>query len=221
MKAIIAGNASMLYVKLPAYLRLWYIATHGTPVVLGEFHPARMVMEVSIHPTARDENGTDSTNNRSTITERMYNKAVADGAIESDQWLPIVLPEKVVRCGEEVDVDDTWDMYYADRARFKEAMAGMFWNAVYAYVSRAHLLATEQRRTFRLGDTLQRFCGEHGIPYACYEAMRRQYFRKVEETHQELAVWKSVTVALHDERLKQAGEGVRHHMLAFMEQKSG
>lgn len=220
MRSVIAGKASLLYVKLPAYLRLWYIATHGTPVVLGEYHPARMVMEVSIHPTARDESGVESTNNRSTLTSRMYNKGVATGSIESEQWLPIVLPEKVVRSGEEVDVDDTWDMYYADRARFKEGMAGIFWNAVASYVCRAHTLAVEQRRIFRIGETLQRFCGEHGIPYACYEALRRQYFRKIEESQRELAVWKSVTVALHDERLKQAGEGVRHRMLAFLDKNN-
>lgn len=212
MKAYVDGKTALLYVKLPAYIRVWYAAMYGSPVMLRDDHAAIPVMCMSIRPTDRM-----AYNDTSSMSEELWKVAIQDPSFEKSEWLAFVLPESVIRNDVEVKVDGRWDLYYTDIRRFKSELDREFWRAVMMYICDMQVQCRKDGVEFRMDWTLQRFCAENGIMTEYYDQVRRQYYRKLESSRYEPAEIRELMLKSRDANLKSIDEGVRFQMLRFLD----
>lgn len=212
LQSYIEGKTALLYVKMPAYIRIWYAAKYGVPVVLRENHPAISIMRKSIRSTGRK-----AWSETSTMSEDLWGIASSHEDFDRSQWLPFVMPSTVIRNDREVEVDSSWDMYYSDIRDFKEELSYDFWNSAVDYVSRMQIRNKEDGDLFRIDWTLSRFCAENGIKVDYYEQVRRQYYRFVKENLNGPSEIREVILNQRNENLRPLGEGVRFQMLKFLD----
>lgn len=219
VRAFLEMDCPVLYVKLPSYVRMWYAAEYGVPVVLEECHPARPIIEMSVHTTERVEYDPCNTHNRSVMCDFVWQRAILTDGFDQKEWLALALPDKVVRSDGEVEIDDTWDLYYSDVKRVKDALNDWFWNAVFGYILSKKMDCDKDGVEFQLDRTLQMFCSENGMSTDFYEPLRRQYFRKLEDRRKERQEAKNASLERRDKNLNKIGEGVRFQMLKFMKKE--
>ena len=208
----ILGKYSLVHVKVPYYIRIWYVSNYGSPVILGQNHLARGILEESLVSTNRK-----TYMNNTVMSDNVWAMAVKNNAVDSHEWLSFVLPEYVVRDGAVVKTDSSWEIYDRDIRTFKRSLETVFWGAVINYVVKMQIKAKEDKKTFKIDWTLETFCAENGISVDYFEQFRRQYYRFLIKCKEEDDGTKELVLAERDKKLKEIGEGVKYQMIKFLD----
>lgn len=206
------GKYATLHVKVSDYLRVWYVAKFGTPIILGQNHPARAVLEGSITKTERTNYWVGTC-----MSDKLWKVATEAKAVNESEWLEFVLPEYVVRDGDIVMVDNSWELYDAEIRAFKEELSYYFWNDVVEYTNAMRLLAQDLGKPYRADWTLEMYCAEHGITVDMFEQFRRAYYRYKKDCVAQEKDARERVLELRNRNLKKIGEKVRYQMLKFLE----
>ena len=215
VRAFVCGTYNCLHVKVADYLRVWYVAVYGSPVVLSQNHPARAVLEENLVSTDRVTYA-----NYTAMSDNLWKMAVDANAVEKGEWLEFVLPEYVVRDGETVKVDGTWEIYDSEIRAFKNELAAVFWNAVVEYACEKRREAQDMGKPYRADWTLEMFCAEHGITVDMFEQFRRAYYRYRKECKEQEKEARERVLQRRDDNLHKIGGNVRYQMLKFLEDES-
>lgn len=212
VRAFMCGTYASLHVKESAYLRIWYIATYGSPVVLSDDNPARAVLERHLTHTDRMTYW-----QYTAMSGRLWKMAVEANAVNESEWLEIVLPEYVVHDGEVFKVDDSWEIYDAEIRTFKEALEVKLWQSVMKYINDKLMEAQDEGRPFKIDLTLRMFCAEHGICVEYFEQFRRAYYRYKKECREQEKESRDRVLEKRNDNLKKVGENVRFQTIKFLE----
>lgn len=215
VRAFMCGTYAMLHVKVPDYLRVWYVAKFGSPVILGQNHPARSVLEESLVSTDRVTYG-----QYTAMSDRLWEMAVEANAVNESEWLEFVLPEYVVRNGDVMMVDHSCEIYDAEIRPFKEELAYYFWNDVVEYINAMRIVAQDLGKPYRADWTLEMYCAEHGITVDMFEQFRRAYYRYKKDCVAQEKDARERVLKLRDVNLRKIGEKVRYQMLKFLENEN-
>lgn len=217
LQAFLDQKCAVIHIRLPKYVRLWYIATYGSPVVLDMLHPARNLIEHSICRS-------NSKSIREVMTMSMQKWAVYEKSDMYDprSWLTIVLPDVIYRNDERINVTgENWDVYDTDASTIREMLCEKFWAALMKYLYRMMTECMKKGVEYRLDLTLQRFCAEHGISVDMYEPIRQGYFRQVKRSEKEMSEIRDAVRASNDDHLRTEGESVKTKMLSFLDSQLG
>lgn len=209
------GTYATLHVKVSDYLRVWYVAKFGSPVILGQNHPARSVLEESLVNTGRTNYKTGTA-----MSDNLWKVAVAENAVNENEWLEFVLPEYVVRDGQIKMVDSSWEIYDTEIRSFKEELAYYFWNDVVEYINAMRLISQDLGKPYRADWTLEMYCAEHGITVDMFEQFRRAYYRYKKDCVAQEKDARERVLKLRDGNLRKIGEKVRYQMLKFLENEN-
>lgn len=214
IRRFVCGSYATLHVKVPGYLRTWYVATSGSPVLLRQGHPARAVLEENLIRTDRV-----TYEQYTAMSGRLWKMAVEAKAVDENEWLEIVLPEYVVRDGVRVETDWSWEIYDCEIRAFKEELANFFWQDVVEYVNEKRIEAQDAGVQYRADWTLEMYCAEHGISVEMFEQFRRAYYRYRKECREKEKEARELVLKQRDENLKAVGEQVRFQMIKFLEEE--
>lgn len=209
------GTYATLHVKVSDYLRVWYVAKFGSPVILGQNHPARSVLEESLVNTGRTNYKTGTA-----MSDNLWKVAVAENAVNESEWMEFVLPEYVVRDGQIKMVDSSWEIYDTEIRLFKEELAYYFWNDVVEYINAMRLVSQDLGKPYRADWTLEMYCAEHGITVDMFEQFRRAYYRYKKDCVAQEKDARERVLKLRDGNLRKIGEKVRYQMLKFLENEN-
>lgn len=217
LQAFLDRKYAVIHVRVPKYVRLWYIATYGSPVVLDVHHSARVIIEHSICQT-------NSKTLNEVMTMSMAKWAVYEKSdvFEPKSWLTLVLPDVVYRKDQEIVVDgDKWDVYDTDASSIRDALCDKFWVELIRYLFKTMVDCMKKKAEYRLDLTLQMFCAEHGISVDMYEPIRQGYFRQMKRQEKEMEEIRDAVREANNDRLKKEGESVKTKMLAFLDEQMG
>lgn len=217
LQAFLDRKCAVIHVRVPKYVRLWYIATYGSPVVLDVLHSARALIEHSICQT-------NSRTLKDVMTMSMAKWAAYEQSESFDpkSWLTIVLPDVIYRKDKEIVVTgDRWDVYDTDASSIRDALCDKFWSELIWYLFREIVDCMKKKTEYRLDWTLLRFCAEHGIAVDMYESIRQGYFRQMKRRDKELAETREAVRDANNEKLAKEGEGVKMNMLSFLDEQMG
>lgn len=213
LQAFLDRKCSVIHIKLPEYVRLWYIARYGSPVVLEMRHPARPLIEYAIRPSK-------SRTLKCVMTMSMAKWAEYERTESFDgrSWLTLVLPDYVYRNDAVVYVTgDSWDVYDAYASEIRESLCDFFWNELLVYVLKAMVDCSRRDGVYRLDHTLQRFLAENGASVDCYEPVRQGYFRRMRRIETETQQIRDAVRQHKNELLMKEGESVKLSILNFLD----